>query len=97
MKYSDDFKKQVLEFFSPCFNERFKVKKHLDRCTQIVGRFLDDNRGFRISPDDYLETIANPNSEKAAAVKKEALKAKRAAELYQMWAKEEKRFDRPKI
>ena len=59
MEYQEDFKQRV----SKALENNPNVNRLLDSNSEMVGRYLDDSRQERISPEEIVEAIESKNLE----------------------------------
>lgn len=78
MQYQENFKQKVQLLLGN--NE--KINSMLNSGNEMIGRYLDDYRQRKISPDDIITAIESNNLQ---PLYEEAQKLKLADELYGEW------------
>ena len=76
--YSEDFKARVKD----AFPDQDKMHEALDNGSELVGRYLDNSRGFSMKPEDIVKALEGGNQEKVLEVAKRADKLDK---LYGEW------------
>lgn len=81
MVYSKEFKEKVRAQLSWVKD----IDQLLEDNDYVIGRYLDDNRRFGISPDKIIEVLEGNDEKLKEEVLAKAKKAKAFSDLYNEW------------